>query len=42
MKRIITEKEMSAFKSYLEKEEKAKSTVEKYMRDLKGFSAFLI
>ncbi len=41
MKRIITEKEMSAFKRYLEKEEKAKSTVEKYMRDLKNFSAFL-
>ena len=41
MKRTITTKEMKEFKNYLVKEEKSKNTVEKYMRDIKGFSDFL-
>ena len=38
--RKLTEKHLSDFRAYLVEEEKSKSTVDKYLRDLKAFYAF--
>lgn len=39
--RLLTEKEILAFREMLILEEKSKATVEKYVRDVRAFSAFL-
>lgn len=38
--RILTEKQISAFAAYLKNKEKSKNTVEKYIRDVRAFSAY--
>lgn len=39
---IITEETINDFKKYLYESEKSKNTIEKYMRDISRFSAFLV
>lgn len=39
-KRMLTEREISAFYRYLKSEEKSENTIEKYMRDVRAFFAF--
>ena len=39
--RILTEKLISKFKIYLQNEEKSKNTIEKYIRDVKGFTEYM-
>ncbi|MBO5214081.1 MAG: tyrosine-type recombinase/integrase [Clostridia bacterium] len=39
-KRILTEKQMGRFAAFLEEEEKSKNTIEKYLRDIRAFSAY--
>ena len=39
--RILTEKQIAAFDAYLEREEKSKNTIEKYIRDVKGFANYV-
>lgn len=39
--RILTEKQISAFAVYLKSEEKSENTVEKYIRDVRAFAAYI-
>lgn len=39
--RIITEKMVEKFKEHLKKEEKSRATLEKYVRDIRAFSAYI-
>ena len=39
--RYLTEKLICAFREHLVMEEKSRHTVEKYVRDIRAFSAFL-
>lgn len=39
-KRMLTERELSAFYRYLKSEEKSENTIEKYMRDVRAFFCF--
>lgn len=39
-KRMLAEREISAFYRYLKSEEKSENTIEKYMRDVRAFFAF--
>ena len=39
--RILTENQMAAFAAYLKSEEKSENTVEKYIRDVRAFSAYV-
>lgn len=39
--RILTEKQISAFDIHLKKEEKSKNTIEKYIRDVRAFTAYM-
>ena len=39
--RIITEKQIAAFAVYLKSEEKSENTIEKYIRDVRCFAAFV-
>jgi len=39
--RSLTETQVTAFSKYLEREEKSKNTVAKYIRDVRAFSAYL-
>ena len=41
MKRTITSEKIEKFKRYLVDEEKSSSTVEKYIRDINAFSAWI-
>ncbi len=41
MKRIITSKKIKDFEIYLRNEERSKATIEKYMRDVRCFVAFI-
>ena len=40
-KNIITEENLSAYLEYLKSEEKAAATVDKYLRDVRAFAAWL-
>ena len=39
--RILTDKQLAAFAVYLESEEKSENTVEKYIRDVRAFAAYV-
>ena len=39
--RILTENQISAFAVYLKGEEKSENTVEKYIRDVRAFAAYV-
>ena len=39
--RILTEKQIAAFAVYLKSEEKSENTIEKYIRDVKAFAAYI-
>ena len=39
--RILTGKQITAFAVYLKSEEKSKNTVEKYIRDVRAFAAYV-
>ena len=39
--RILTEKQIAAFAVYLKSEEKSENTIEKYIRDVKAFAAYV-
>ena len=39
--RILTDKQIAAFAVYLKSEEKSENTVEKYIRDVRAFSAYV-
>ena len=39
--RFLTEKQIAAFAVYLKSEEKSENTVEKYIRDVMAFSAYV-
>ena len=39
--RILTSKAVQSFKKYLREEEKSENTVQKYMRDVRAFAAYL-
>ncbi len=39
--RILTKKQIEAFAVYLEREEKSKNTIEKYLRDVRAFSSYM-
>ena len=39
--RFVTEQSIAAFAAYLESEEKSKNTIEKYIRDVRTFAAYL-
>ena len=41
MKRTITSEKIKQFKQYLVNEEKSSATIEKYIRDITAFSAWL-
>ena len=41
MKRIITSKKIKDFEIYLRNEERSKTTIEKYMRDVRYFTSFV-
>lgn len=39
--RILTETQIAAFAVYLKSEEKSENTIEKYMRDVRAFCAYV-
>lgn len=39
--RILTDEKIQEFKMYLQREEKSENTIEKYIRDIRGFAEFL-
>lgn len=39
--RILTENQIAAFATYLKSEEKSENTIEKYIRDVRAFSAYV-
>lgn len=39
--RVLTEKQIVAFSIYLKREEKTRNTIEKYMRDVRGFAKYI-
>ena len=39
--KILTENQMAAFAVYLKSEEKSENTVEKYVRDVRAFVAYV-
>ena len=39
--RILTENQIAAFATYLQSEEKSENTIEKYIRDVRAFSAYV-
>ena len=41
MKRILSTEKLQKFELYLREEEKSHATIEKYMRDLRGFASFV-
>lgn len=40
-KRMITKKQLKAFRGYLQAEKREQSTAEKYLRDVRGFMLWL-
>ena len=39
--RILSDKQIAAFSTYLKSEEKSENTIEKYIRDVRAFSAYV-
>lgn len=40
--RLLTNKEITRFREYLREEEKSKNTLDKYIRDVKAFAAYVL